>query len=203
MRNWRRKDEFIRDILLWTLSLWRAKAGRPAKTYIQQFCVDTGCNLEDLPGAMDDRDRWQERVREVRAGSVTWWGCISLQDSSDNEISVIVVWANYCFHDFVDNITAVTLFGRPYIWNICPIFYLCIKPNTWEKSTKKVWCGMIISIHVYIYIYIYIDICVLVFVCVGGWVAKEGILCAAFSRGTPLSILAWKPLKCCIHVNLR
>ena len=27
----------------------------------QEFCADTGYNLEDLPGAMDDRDGWQER----------------------------------------------------------------------------------------------------------------------------------------------
>ena len=31
---------------------WRAKAGRPARTYIQQLCEDTGCCPEDLPKAM-------------------------------------------------------------------------------------------------------------------------------------------------------
>ena len=34
----------------------RAKAGRPARTYIQQLCEDTGCCPEDLPGAMNDRE---------------------------------------------------------------------------------------------------------------------------------------------------
>ena len=34
-------------------------------------CADTGCSLEDLPGAMDNRDRWQERVKEIHAGGVT------------------------------------------------------------------------------------------------------------------------------------
>ena len=34
-------DELISDILLWTLSNGCAKAGRPARTYIQQFCADT------------------------------------------------------------------------------------------------------------------------------------------------------------------
>ena len=33
----------------------RAKAGRPARTYIQQLCEDTGCCPEDLPRAMNDR----------------------------------------------------------------------------------------------------------------------------------------------------
>ena len=37
-----------------------AKAGRPAKTYIQQLCADTGCSLEDLPGAIDNWDGWWE-----------------------------------------------------------------------------------------------------------------------------------------------
>ena len=44
-------------------------SGELARTYIQQFCTDTGCSLEDLPGAMDNRDVWQERLREIRAGS--------------------------------------------------------------------------------------------------------------------------------------
>ena len=44
---WRSRDELISDILLWTPSHGRAKAGRPARTYIQQLCADTGCNLED------------------------------------------------------------------------------------------------------------------------------------------------------------
>ena len=49
-------------------SCGRAKVGRPARIYIQQLCADTGCTLEDLPGAIDDRDGWRER-----ASSVTWW----------------------------------------------------------------------------------------------------------------------------------
>ena len=48
-----------------------AKSERPARAYIQQFCADTGCSLEDLPGVMDDRDGWRERVREIRVSSVT------------------------------------------------------------------------------------------------------------------------------------
>ena len=66
---WRSRDELINDILLWTPSHGRAKAGRPAITYIQRLCAATGCNLEDLPGAMDERDRGRERVREIHASS--------------------------------------------------------------------------------------------------------------------------------------
>ena len=50
-----------------------AKVGRPAQAYIQQHCADTGCNPEDLPGAMDDRDVWQERVRDICADGAKWW----------------------------------------------------------------------------------------------------------------------------------
>ena len=68
----RNKDELISDILLWTPLYGRAKAERPARTYIQQLNADTGFSLEDLPGAMDDRDGQRERVREIRAGRATW-----------------------------------------------------------------------------------------------------------------------------------
>ena len=70
---WRSRDEFISDVLLWAPSHGRAKAGWPAQTYIQQFSADTGCSPEDLPEAMDDRVGWRERVRDIRADSVTWW----------------------------------------------------------------------------------------------------------------------------------
>ena len=68
---WRSRDELVSDVLLWTSSQGRAKAGRPARTYIQQLCADTGCSLEDLPKAMDDREGWRERVRNIRADSAT------------------------------------------------------------------------------------------------------------------------------------
>ena len=70
---WKSKDELISNVILWTPSHGRAKVGLPARTYIQQLCADTGYGLEDLLGTMDDRDRWRERVREICAGSVTWW----------------------------------------------------------------------------------------------------------------------------------
>ena len=69
--RWRSKDELISDVLLWTPTYGRAKAGRPARTYIQQLCEDTGCNSEDLPEAMSDREKWRERVRDIRAGGTT------------------------------------------------------------------------------------------------------------------------------------
>ena len=70
---WRSKDELISDVLLWTPSYGWAKAGRPARTYIEQLCEDTGCNPEDLPEAMNDREKWRVRVGDIRAGGATWW----------------------------------------------------------------------------------------------------------------------------------
>ena len=70
---WRSMDEFISNVLLWTRSHGRAKAGLPARTYIQQLCEDTGCSPEDLPGAMNDRKKWRERIGDIRAGGTTWW----------------------------------------------------------------------------------------------------------------------------------
>ena len=70
---WRSRDELIRDVLLWIPTHGRAKAGRPARTYIQQLCEDTGCCPEDLPRVMNDREEWRERVRDIRAASTIWW----------------------------------------------------------------------------------------------------------------------------------
>ena len=86
---WRSRDELIRDVLLWTPTHGRAKAGRPAQTYIQQLCEDTGCCLEGLPRAMNDREEWRERVRDIRASSVTWWWWWKIYEVS----RLFFVWA--------------------------------------------------------------------------------------------------------------
>ena len=71
---WRSRDELISDVLLWTPTHDRAKAGRPARIYIQQLCEDTGCCPENLPEAMNDREEWREGARDIRATSTTsWW----------------------------------------------------------------------------------------------------------------------------------
>ena len=45
---------FYMDITL--LSSFTYGCTSVAKPYMRQLCADTGCNLEDLLGAMDDRD---------------------------------------------------------------------------------------------------------------------------------------------------
>ena len=69
---WRSKEELISGIPLWVDSFtWTSKS---KTTYIQQLCADIGCSLEDLPGAMDDNERWREKVRDIRDDGSTWWG---------------------------------------------------------------------------------------------------------------------------------
>ena len=57
----RNKDEIVSDVLLWTPAYGQSKAVRPARKFIQQLSDDTGCNPEDLPKAMNDRETWRER----------------------------------------------------------------------------------------------------------------------------------------------
>ena len=66
---WRSKDEIVSDVLLWTPTYGQSKAAWPAWTYIQQLCDDMGCNPEDLPEAMNDRETWRGSGISVLA---TW-----------------------------------------------------------------------------------------------------------------------------------
>ena len=70
---WRSRDKLISDVLLWTPTYGQAKAGRPARTCIQQLYEDMGCSFEDLPEAMNDREKWRERVGDICAGGISWW----------------------------------------------------------------------------------------------------------------------------------
>ena len=89
---WRSRDELIRDVLLWIPTHGRAKAGRPARTYIQQLCEDTGCCPEDLPRAMNDREEWRKRVRDIRAASTIWWWWWTLTGNKLINIDTEYVW---------------------------------------------------------------------------------------------------------------
>ena len=50
------------DLVLNNLQGWYAikpkqTNKRPTRTFRQQLCTDTGCSLEDLPEAMDNKDK--------------------------------------------------------------------------------------------------------------------------------------------------
>ena len=104
----RGRDELISGILLWTPTYGRAKAGWPAGTYIQQLCEDTGCNPEDLLEAMNDREKWRQRVRDICAGGTRkwwwwWWGYIYIYiyiEKGKNGRKIHVSWLVYCVDAF-------------------------------------------------------------------------------------------------------
>ena len=71
---WGSRDELISDVLLWTSFHGQKRQDDPQeRTYVQQLRADTGCSTEDLQEAMDDREGWRERVRDIRADDMTWW----------------------------------------------------------------------------------------------------------------------------------
>ena len=46
---WRAKQELASDVLLWVPRHSHTRVGRPATTYVDQLCSDTGCLPTDLP----------------------------------------------------------------------------------------------------------------------------------------------------------
>ena len=89
---WRSRDKLISDVLLWTPTYGRAKAGWSARTYIQQLCEDMGCSSEDLPEVMNDKEKWWERVRDIHAGGTTrWWWWLCLLSKTKNYQKLLVI----------------------------------------------------------------------------------------------------------------
>ena len=134
---WRSKDELISDILLWTPTYGQAKAGRPTRTYIQQLCEDTGCNPEDLPEAMNDREKWRERARDIRAGDTTWWWwwkCI-------NKIYLFVIWTRHnatIFHE-----PASYIYMHIYIYIcVCVCVCLCVSICIFINISRYIYSEM-------------------------------------------------------------
>ena len=41
------------------------------RCFLRVFCTVIGCNSEDLPEAMNDREKWREMVKDIRAGGTT------------------------------------------------------------------------------------------------------------------------------------
>ena len=82
---WRSRNKLISDVLLRTPSYGRAKAGWPARTYIQQLCKHTGCGSEDLPEAMNDSG-----VAREGQGDQRWWHEMMMIVSS--KVGLEVYW---------------------------------------------------------------------------------------------------------------
>ena len=128
---WGIKDELISDILLWTPSYGRAKAGRPARTYIQQLRADTVCSFEDLPEAMDDRDGWRERVRKICAGGAAWWRCYQ----NDRQFEHLQYLPNSLLVFFLTLIIKL----KYVLMSVCTFWGYTSKMNKNRMSVKNVW----------------------------------------------------------------
>ena len=94
---WRSRDELISDVLLCTPTHGRAKAGRPARTYIQQLFEDTRCSPENLPETMNDREKWRERVKDIRASGTTLWWWYHINNSMSINAKSIFIHINSIF----------------------------------------------------------------------------------------------------------
>ena len=124
---WRSRDELRSDVLQWTPTYGWAKAGRPARTYIQQLCEDTGCNPEDLPEAMNDRETWQERVRDIHAGGTTWWWYCFLTVTSIHVIEDILTFVFlFWYHNFHSPIVIPISFSIHKTYHISLNLFLCL-----------------------------------------------------------------------------
>ena len=78
--SWKSRDKLISKVFLWATTQGRPNAGQHTKTYIHQFCADAGCQLENLPRVINNRDGWRERVRGIHASSMTWWFHINVPE---------------------------------------------------------------------------------------------------------------------------
>ena len=132
---WRSRDKLISDVLLWTPSHGRAKAGRPARTYKQQFCADSGCSPEDQQEAIDNREVWRERVRDIRADSATWWWWFWKEEKFTSQ--------NFCLvsSQFKWMITSVSRIELTYYLSIPLYFFyygICLlQPSCPERERER------------------------------------------------------------------
>ena len=89
--SWRSRDDLISDVLLWTPTYGRAKAERPARTYIQHLCEDIGRSPENLPEAIG---RCGERGSQISVLAARH----DDDDDDDDSLGImqeIQVWPNY------------------------------------------------------------------------------------------------------------
>ena len=53
--------------------IWPSKSSTTSSNIHTAAMWGYGCSPEDLPEAMNDREKWRERVRDIRASGRTWW----------------------------------------------------------------------------------------------------------------------------------
>ena len=83
---------------------------------LQQLCEDTGCCPEDLPRAMNDREEWRERVRDIRATSAIWWWWYYLNFPTTNKKRARLITEKDCW-------LVGCLEGLLWHCNLCGLFH--------------------------------------------------------------------------------
>ena len=139
---WRSKDELISDVLLWTPAYGQAKAGRPARTYIQQLCEDTGCSPEDLPAAMNDWEKWRETVMDIRpSGMIYIYIYIYIYMYIYIYVCVyiyiyiyIYIWTEFSLLNIHVDRTDISFLST--ISLICSSFHLSLLASKWNEFNK-------------------------------------------------------------------
>ena len=150
----------------WTPTYGRAKAGRPAWKYIQQLCENTGCSPEDLPEA--GREKWRERVWDIRASGTTWWWWRPLKNITqlNSKLGFSVTHFIWNFIQFFK----ISLYCKFYFSSLKPFFFLlCNHALHWHWSHS--WPKFIMWYRLccpYIYV-VSVCVCVCACVCVCVW----------------------------------
>ena len=99
---WRSTDELISDVLYWTPTYGRAKAGRPARTYIQQLCENTcqrrwtirksgerGSGISVLAARHDDDDDVKIRKVDCTCSWANSFHSIAIVNERDDSVTEI------------------------------------------------------------------------------------------------------------------
>ena len=143
---WRSKDQLISDVLLWTPTYGCAKVGRPARTYIQQLCEDTGCIPEDLPEAMNDKGemaregqgypRWQRDMmmmmmrNEIITLNILYYFCLyyqfylSANINSDIFLEFLLFWKWFSDFDCIKHFICFVKKKKTLVFRVDFVFWL-------------------------------------------------------------------------------
>ena len=69
----RSEDELISDVLQWTPHMAEQKQDDLLEQTYSSCVRIRDVALKTWPEAMNDREKWRERIRDIRASGTTWW----------------------------------------------------------------------------------------------------------------------------------
>ena len=109
---WRSRDELRSDVLLWTSTYGRAKAGRLARTYIQQLCEDTDVALKTC------QRRWTIGKSGEKGSGISVLAARCDDDDDDTFYSCLdhLAWFFGIFNNLWTNISIPAVPGHALPW---------------------------------------------------------------------------------------